>query len=182
VLLEPTPSQTVGPFFSIGLSRDASSRHLVEPGTPGSIRIHGRVLDGAGNPVNDSVLEIWQPDPEGLYRTPASDGFTSFGRCGTNDAGEFEFVTLKPGVPSSADGRSQAPHVDVQVFSRGLLKQLRTRIYFPDEVEANAADPLLAAISDPEERATLIARSEGDSLRWDVQLQGEGQTVFLAIV
>ena len=176
---EPTPSQTVGPFFSIGLCRDPGEAHLASPDDPNAIRIRGRVIDGEDNGVNDAVVEIFQPDSSGRYCAQGEDGFSSFGRCGTNDDGEFEFVTVKPGVPP--DSPPQAPHIEVQVFARGLLKQLFTRIYFPDE-EANASDPLLSAIDDPAERETLIARPEGDRvLRFDVRLQGEGQTVFFAV-
>ena len=119
------------------------------------------MIDGDGEPVDDALVEIWQANRHGRYRhpedtreeLPLEDGFTGFGRCPTDAEGRFEFVTVKPGA---ADG--QAPHISVCVFARGLLRHLYTRIYFPDEAEANAADPLLSSIEDEARRATLIAR------------------------
>jgi protocatechuate 3,4-dioxygenase alpha subunit len=164
-----TPSQTVGPFFAFGLHDRAE---VVPPDAPGALRIRGRVLDGAGEPVDDAMVEVWQADDTGAYR-----GDFGFGRCGTNEEGGFELVTVKPG---RVDG--QAPHVNVHVFARGLLKQVATRIYFPDEAEANAADAVLASLPDDEARATLVAVPEGDgSLRFDVHLQGERETAFFAL-
>jgi protocatechuate 3,4-dioxygenase alpha subunit len=156
-----TPSQTVGPYFAIGLCREPQSELV--PGGP--VRIAGRVLDGADEPVTDAVVELWQP----------GDGRTLWGRSGTDEHGGFEFVTEKP---AAADG--DAPAIDVLVFARGLLKHLATRIYFPDEANANAADPVLASL-DPGDRETLVARADGDALRFDIRLQGERQTVFFAI-
>jgi protocatechuate 3,4-dioxygenase, alpha subunit len=146
-----TPSQTVGPFFSIGLCRSRQSE--VVPG--GSLRIVGRVLDGAGEPVPDAVVELWQQGHEG----------TSWGRCGTDAEGRFEFVTERP-----PDGV-----VDVMVFARGLLRHLFTRCYFP-----GASDEVLEAL-EPERRETLIARDEDGALRFDVHLQGARETVFFAV-
>jgi protocatechuate 3,4-dioxygenase, alpha subunit len=156
-----TPSQTVGPFFAIGLLREPQNE-LVRGG---SIRIVGRVVDGLGDPVPDALVELWQP----------GDGGTRWGRCGTDQAGEFSFVTEKP---PAADG--EAPAIEVMVFARGLLRHVATRMYFPDEAEANAADRLLTAL-EPGERETLVARDEGAGLRFDVVLQGERQTVFFAV-
>ena len=181
--LERTPSQTIGPFFHDALiDRDRSE--LVSPDHPSAIRISGAVYDGAGEAVTDAMVEIWQADPAGHYDDPeAGDspqheaGFTGFGRSGTV-SGEFSFVTLKPGPVPGPDGRPQAPHVMVSIFARGLLKPLVTRIYFPDEREANAADPVLSSIEDRELRNTLIASDEGGALRFDVRLQGEDQTAF----
>jgi protocatechuate 3,4-dioxygenase alpha subunit len=178
-----TPSQTIGPFFHDALlDRDRSE--LVSPDHPSAIRIVGAVYDGAGEVVLDAMVEIWQADPTGRYDDPEAgdspqpeDAFTSFGRSGTV-SGEFSFVTLKPGPVPDPDGRLQAPHVMVTVFARGLLKPLVTRVYFPDEGEANAADPVLSSIEEPELRNTLIARDEGGALRFDVRLQGEDQTAF----
>ena len=182
-----TPSQTIGPFFHFALlDRDRSE--LVPPDHPDAVRIMGTVYDGAGEPVPDAMVEIWQADPSGRYDHPADDGegppsgrdLTGFGRCGTDEGGSFSFVTLKPGPVPGPDGASlQAPHLVVSVFARGLLKRLVTRVYFPDEGEANARDPVLSSVEDPELRRTLVAEEEGDALRFDVLLQGEGQTAFL---
>ena len=111
---------------------------------------------------------------------PLEEGFSGFGRSGTADDGSFEFCTLKPGRVPMPDGRLQAPHIVVGVFSRGLLKRLVTRLYFPDEVEANNADPVLSELDD-RERATLIARPENGALRFDIRLQGDGQTTFFLV-
>ncbi len=177
-----TPSQTVGPFLSIGLTW--TDGHLVVPeGTPGAIRISGVVTDGAGAPVPDGVIETWQADPDGRFdhpddpRGPSGSGFRGFGRCPTDGEGRYQIVTLKPG----AFGDGQAPHIDVTVLARGLLDRVVTRIYFPDEAEANAADPLLSSLP-PERAATLVAEQAGaGELRFDIRLQGEGETVFLQI-
>ena len=173
--LEPTPSQTVGPFFSLGLCSRPSSE-LVGLDAEGAVRIVGRVLDGAGEPVNDAMVEIWQADAEGRY-----GGELGWGRCGTGQDGGFSFVTVKPGGVSAPNGLAQAPHLTVLVFSRGLLKPVLTRMYFPDEEEANAGDPVLSAIPDPVDRATLVAVREDGVLRFDVRLQGERQTTFFAV-
>jgi protocatechuate 3,4-dioxygenase alpha subunit len=133
------------------------------------------------------MVEIWQADREGRYDSPTDDrddldeDFSGFGRSGTDESGEFSFWTLKPGPVPGPDGQVQAPHVMVSVFARGLLKRLVTRIYFPDEEEANAGDPVLSSIEDQELRSTLIARDEGDSLRFDIHLQGDGQTAFFEL-
>ena len=170
-----TPSQTIGPFFHDALlDRDLSG--LVPPDHPSAIEIKGAVYDGAGEVVTDAMVEIWQADPAGRYDEP-EDGFTGFGRSGTV-SGEFTFVTLKPGAVPGPEGRPQAPHVMVRVFARGLLRPVVTRIYFPDEERANTADPVLSSIEDRALRSTLIARDEGDALRFDVRLQGVGQTAF----
>ncbi|MGI5128535.1 protocatechuate 3,4-dioxygenase subunit alpha [Pseudonocardia sp. CA-107938] len=174
-----TPSQTVGPFLSIGLTWPG--RHLVVPeDAPGAITITGVVTDGAGAPLPDAVVETWQADPEGRFDHPddprgaSGTGFTGFGRALTEPDGSYRIVTVKPG----AIGDGQAPHIDVSVLARGLLDRVVTRIYFPDEETANAADPVLAAV--PEERRhTLVAVAEGPGvLRFDVRLQGDGETVF----
>jgi protocatechuate 3,4-dioxygenase, alpha subunit len=182
---EPTPSQTIGPFFHDALlDRDRSE--LVSPDHPEAIRIDGTVYDGEGEPVSDAMVEIWQANRAGRYNHPADDredlpldeNFSGFGRSGTGEGGEFSFSTVKPGPVPGPDGQLQAPHVMVSVFARGLLARLVTRIYFPDEQEANAADPVLSSIEDRELRRTLIARDEGDALRFDIHLQGDGQTAF----
>ena len=171
----PTPSQTIGPFFSFALPREGGEQ-AVDPDAPGAVRIEGQVLDGEGAPVPDALLEIWQAGPDGRY----ADG-AGFARCPTDAEGVFHFVTVKPGRVSAPDGRAQAPHLNVIVFARGLLRHLPTRMYFPEEAEANAADPVLSAIEDPAARATLVARNEDGILRFDVHLQGEAETVFFAV-
>jgi protocatechuate 3,4-dioxygenase, alpha subunit len=169
-----TPSQTVGPFFSFGLC-DRETNMVVPEGSEGAVRIAGRVLDGAGEGVPDALVEIWQADRGGVYRTDFG-----WGRSGTDGDGTFAFVTVKPGAVALAAG-ILAPHLTVLVFARGLLKPLLTRMYFPDERAANAADPVLAAILDETERASLVAVSGPDGLRFDIRLQGERQTAFFAL-
>ena len=168
--LSPTPSQTAGPFFSFGLC-DRRANELVEPDAAGAVRLAGTVLDGAGDAVPDALVEIWQADAEGSHR----DGF-GWGRCGTDEQGRYEFVTVKPGPV-----QGQAPHLSVLVFARGLLRPVLARMYFPDEVDANGSDPVLAALDDAADRATLVAVPEADGLRFDVRLQGDGQTAFFAL-
>jgi protocatechuate 3,4-dioxygenase, alpha subunit len=175
----PTPSQTIGPFFHDALL-DEDRSALVAPDHPRAIRIEGTVYDGAGDPVPDAMVEIWQADPAGRYDHPDED-FSGFGRSDTVDGGSFSFVTVKPGPVPGPDGETQAPHVMVSVFARGLLKRLVTRIYFPDEGAANASDPVLSSIEDPEHRGTLVARDEGGALRFDIRLQGKNQTAFFEL-
>lgn len=178
-----TPPQTIGPFFH-GLLRE-EQQALAGPQTPGErIRIEGVVFDGNRDPVPDAAVEIWQADAEGRYRHPADrpageDGFTGFGRCGTDDGGRYWFETIRPGPVPGPDGH-QAPHINVAVFARGLLHHLCTRLYFEGDA-ANGADPVLSRIPEPR-RATLIARRSDASgktvYRFDVILQGDGETVF----
>lgn len=175
--LPPTPGQTVGPFFHYALPYDGDSE-LVPPGTPGSVRLSGLVLDGAGDPVPDALIEIWHPDPAGrVIRAPGSlhrDGhtLTGFGRAATDRAGRYTFTTLPPG--SVAPGR--APYVAMAVFARGLLHRLLTRCYLPGP-EAGV-DPFLASV-EASRRATLVAREDELGYVFDVRLQGEDETVFL---
>lgn len=184
----PTPSQTVGPFFDIGLP-DAGQNQLVSADEPDAIAIEGIVFDGEGTPVVDALVEIWQANPAGRYNHPQDDRagppiderFTGFGRCGTDDSGRYRFVTLKPGPVPGQDGSMQAPHIEVSVFARGLLKRLVTRIYFADEGEANLQDPVLAAIEDSGRRSTLLAAEEGGGYRFDIHLQGERETAFFDV-
>jgi protocatechuate 3,4-dioxygenase, alpha subunit len=205
VSLPLTPSQTAGPFFGIGLPWP-DGPYVVPEGTPGAITIGGTVRDGAGQPVTDAMVETWQADPDGRFAhpddprgSPAAAGFRGFGRCLTDGAGHYQIVTLRPGRLPAVKGESaagivkgepgggrgtggagdfEAPHLDVSVFARGLLDRLVTRIYFPDEQAANEADPVLAAIADPERRATLIAVARAgppDGFRFDIRLQGKGE-------
>lgn len=182
-MLPQTPSQTVGPFFSHALTPSESEARIIasnrladSSGGIASIRIAGCLLDGAGQPVKDGLIEIWQADHQGTY--PDGTGkFRGFGRAATEDAGRFCFYTIKPG--SIAPGH--APHVNVAVFARGMLNHAFTRIYFADEPTANADDPVLATV-DPGRRDTLVAeRVEGDgqpTYAFTIRLQGEGETVF----
>jgi len=154
--LPRTPSQTVGPFYAIGLCRRVDNEL-----DPDGFRLHGSVLDGEGAPVGDAVVEIWDGE--------------RWGRSGTDADGRFSFTVTKP---RTRDG--DAPRFDAYVFARGLLKHQLTRIYFPDEERANAADPVLSSL-DEEERATLVAEQEDGALRFDIRTQGERQTVFFAV-
>lgn len=185
---ERTPSQTVGPFFSLGLPWSAGPE-VVPKGTPGAVWIRGKVLDGHGAPVPDALIETWQADADGLFPQgrnrdagvePAGTdhGFRGFGRCPTDLEGSWAVLTVKPGRVPAADGSPQAPHIDVAAFARGLLNHLFTRIYFGDEEEANATDPVLSKIEDREARATLIARPTEDGYQFDIRLQGDHETVF----
>jgi protocatechuate 3,4-dioxygenase alpha subunit len=160
---------------------------VVPEGTPGAITIIGRLYDGAGSVIPDGMIETWQADPDGRFahpddpRGPVPGGykaFRGFGRSQTELDGSFRIVTLKPGPLPFGDGRMEAPHIDVSVFSRGMLDRSVTRIYFPDEAEANAADPVLEAVP-VQRRQTLIAEPAGEGLlRFDVHMQGEAETVF----
>ena len=167
--LPETPSQTIGPFFAVGLIWP-DGPEVVPAGTPGAVRVGGRVLDGAGDPVADALVETWQAGPAG-----------GFGRCATDAEGRWAVRTVKPGPLPAPDGGVEAPHLEMLVFARGLLHRLVTRIYFPDEAEANAADPLLTSIKDSQVRARLVAAADGDGLRFDIRLQGDQETPFLAI-
>jgi protocatechuate 3,4-dioxygenase alpha subunit len=182
-----TPSQTAGPFLSIGLLDGKIGAALVPEDDPRAIRVRGRLLDGAGEPVIDGLVEIWQANAAGRYAhpidtrndVPLEEGFSGYGRSGTAGDGWFELVTIKPGRVPARDGTLQAPHLVVGVLARGLLKRLATRMYFPDE-EANESDPVLSQLTESE-RETLVARADGGVLRFDIRLQGDGQTVFFLV-
>lgn len=186
-----TGSQTVGPFFAIGLTRDgrpaALSNVLVTSATEGQrIRIEGRVLDGDGSPVPDAMLEIWQANAHGRYNhpldardeVPLDPGFTGFGRAGTDDQGRFWFQTVKPGRVPGPHDTLQAPHILLTVFARGLLNHAVTRVYFSDE-PSSAHDPVLQYVP-VERRQTLVARLNRDDATYtlDIVLQGPAETVF----
>jgi protocatechuate 3,4-dioxygenase alpha subunit len=183
----PTPSQTVGPFFAFGLL-EPPMEEMVSADVPGAIRIEGTVYDGRGEPVPDAMIEVWQAGPSGRYADPQDPrdwlpldrDFTGFGRSGTDSTGRFWFRTIKPGVVPWVDGSPQAPHIEVSVFARGLLHRLVTRIYFPDETEANHTDPLLSSVP-VEIRSTLVAVERDGVLRFDIRLQGEGETCFFQV-
>jgi protocatechuate 3,4-dioxygenase, alpha subunit len=172
--LRASTSQTIGPFLRIGLEWMVIE-DLAPPGTAGErLAIEGRVLDGDGKPVNDAALELWQANSQGEYASP---GFRGYGRSLTDDAGAFRFRTIKPGRVPGPHGKLQAPHLAVTIFMRGLLKQLVTRVYFPDE-PANADDAVLNLVP-AERRATLVAVKRGaGALEWNVVLQGRNETVF----
>ena len=191
--LKQTPSQTVGPFFAYGLTAgqygypysSIASGTIANEDDPGArIRVAGRVLDGAGAPISDAVVEIWQADCQGRYAHPAdgrgsNTGFKGFGRFGTGTDPEnrFRFETVKPGL---VDG-VQAPHLNVIILMRGLLVHAYTHIYFGDEGEANARDPILLSVPE-ERRPTLIAKGymtpSGMAYHLDIHMQGENETVF----
>lgn len=184
--LQATTSQTVGPFFSIGLewlNRD----ELARPGVSGErVTIGGRVLDADGEPVPDALLEIWQANAQGKYAhpddlqdKPVEPGFLGFGRIPTREDGSFRFTTIKPGRVPGPNGKLQAPHIVVSVFCRGLLIRLVTRIHIPGEA-SNAEDFALDQI-EPARRGTLIAKEipgKPGELGWNVILQGANETVF----
>jgi protocatechuate 3,4-dioxygenase alpha subunit len=180
-----TTSQTVGPFFTIGLDW-LNKCDLVGAGVSGErVTIAGRVIDGDGNAVPDALLEIWQANSYGKYAhvednqaKPLEAGFLGYGRTGVDKDGRFSFTTVKPGAVPGVNGKMQAPHIAVSFFARGLLLRLVTRIYFPDEA-ANVEDYVLNLV-EPSRRGTLIAKktSVPASLEWNVVLQGEEETVF----
>ncbi len=185
-----SPSQTVGPFFHIGLIReDENMNVMVNAQTSGErILVRGKVLDGDGEPISDAMLEIWQADANGIYGHPADvkhpdadPAFDGIGRAPTNDGGEYYFETVKPGAIEREGEPTMAPHINFRIFARGMLIHACTRMYFPDQAE-NEADAILQMINDVDRRLTLIAAQEaGDDLptyRFDVVLQGEKETVF----
>ena len=187
MIFPTTPSQTVGPYFAIGLPWPEGP-HAVPAGAPGAFRIAGTVVDGVGVPVPDHLIETWQADPDGRFSdlhghggASEMEGFRGFARYGVEDGdGTFEIVTVKPGAVKEPGGRLQAPHIDVSVFARGMLHRVVTRIYFGDEAEANAADPILARVP-ADRRHTLIAQPEPGGYRFDIRLQGPGETVFFDV-
>jgi protocatechuate 3,4-dioxygenase alpha subunit len=183
--LYATGSQTVGPYLHIGLTW-LVTRSIAPAGVAGErVTVQGRLLDGDGAPVNDGLIEIWQANSHGKYahpddrqKKPLDKRFRGFGRIPTDARGAFRFTTIKPGAVPGPKGRPQAPHLVVTVFMRGLLKQLATRMYFPDD-PANARDPLLALVP-AARRPTLIAKRKSRGvLEWNIVLQGKGETVFL---
>lgn len=179
-----TPSQTIGPFFAYALTPRAyggaelATEQVATDGVAGErIRVEGVVYDGDGAVVIDAMIEIWQADAQGRFNTSGNAGFTGFGRAETTAEGGFHFDTILPGALPGPDGRVQAPHLSVSVFARGLLVRLATRIYFEGE-PGNADDPVLALVP-ADRRDTLIAKRAGPGIfRFDIRLQGEGETVF----
>jgi protocatechuate 3,4-dioxygenase, alpha subunit len=180
-----TAGQTVGPFFGFALPYE-NSADLVPPARADAVRLYGRVLDGAGEPVPDALLEIWQRGPDGAVPTAGGsvrrDGwtFTGWGRSATDAAGEYRFATVAPGVPPAGG----LPFVAMTVFARGLLDRLLTRVYLPapgTDAAAIAADPLLSRLPE-DRRGTLVAVPDDTGYRFDVVLQGHNETVFLDVV
>jgi len=201
--LKETPSQTAGPYVHIGLAPGAAGFSIFErelgwdiagPDAGGErIRIEGLVLDGTGAPVRDALLELWQANAAGIYPHPedprhaeVENGFRGWGRVLTDfETGLWRVETVKPGPVPGRSGRMQAPHVSLWIVARGINLGLSTRLYFSDEPDANAADPLLGIVEQAHRRETLVAtRDESGEIpvyRFDIRLQGEGETVFLDI-
>jgi protocatechuate 3,4-dioxygenase alpha subunit len=187
--LGATPSQTVGPYLHIGLDW-LNTTDLASPGVAGErIVIQGRLLDADRAPIPDGVIEIWQANSHGRYAhpddgrvLPLESGFSGFGRTPTGGNGEFRFSTIKPGRVPATNGQLQAPHIMVNVFARGLLRQAVTRVYFPDD--DHASDPVMASVP-VNRRMTLIARSVAGQVgvfEWNVLLGGDqNETVFFDV-
>ncbi|NNE22260.1 MAG: protocatechuate 3,4-dioxygenase subunit alpha [Rhizobiales bacterium] len=184
-----TPSQTVGPFFALGLTAEQyeyphssiAGPDLTTPDTEGTrITVTGQVFDGNGEPVTDAMIELWQADAAGRYPGQGSNtGFKSFGRAGTgsDDTASFSFQTIRPG----SIGDNHAAHINVALFMRGTLNHLFTRIYFPEDTPDHTRDPVLLAVP-PDRRATLIASLEAANVyRFDIHMQGAQETVFFDI-
>jgi protocatechuate 3,4-dioxygenase, alpha subunit len=185
-----TPSQTVGPFFKPALIA-SGQESLITPKSRGDrITIEGHVLDGDAKPVSDAMIELWQANADGRYDHPddlqeklLDPDFHGFGRAATDERGRFRFYTIKPGSVPGCGSALQAPHINVSIFARGLVKRLVTRIYFPEE-PLNAADAVLNSVA-AERRSTLFARIENANrqgvLQFDIVLQGERETVFFDV-
>jgi len=186
-----TASQTVGPFFHFALDRPDWADLAASGATGEKIRIEGSIRDGDGAPVFDAFLEIWQANAAGRYAhpedrqdKPLDPRFRGFGRVFPDREGAFRFATIRPGRVPGRGNTLQAPHLNVAIFGRGLLKQLATRIYFADQAEANEVDPVLGAIEDPAIRRTLLATPLNSAIptyRFDIILQGDGETAFFDI-
>jgi protocatechuate 3,4-dioxygenase alpha subunit len=192
--LIPTPSQTVGPFFHLGLVRAEWGDLTADNPAGQRIAIEGRVLDGDGAPVSDALIEVWQANAAGRYNhpddrredKPLDPHFRGFGRVATDAQGRFRLVTIKPGPVPGRGNAWQAPHINIVLFARGLLRHLYTRLYFADETAANSGDPLLSSIDDDNARRSLLATrapntQEPPVYRFDIVMQGENETAFLDI-
>jgi protocatechuate 3,4-dioxygenase, alpha subunit len=181
-----TPSQTVGPYLSIGLTW-VDGAYAADAGSEGGFWLRGRLFDGAGVAVPDGMIESWQADPEGGLDSPEDPrgghpfpGFRGYARSSTDPEGGFEIYTRKPGRLPDGTGGLEAPHIDLSVFARGMLDRVITRVYFADETSANASDPVLRSLS-PAQRETLIARPAADGYLFDIHLQGDHETTFFAL-
>ena len=194
--LKETPSQTAGPYVHIGMTPNVYDIQGVTPedlgirvvsdGVKGErITVKGRVIDGGGNPVFDCVVEIWQADSNGIYNSPAEHrsgvdpNFAGWGRQAAGNNGEFSFDTIKPGAVPVAGGGFMAPHISFWIVARGINIGLQTRMYFSDEEAANAKDPVLAKARMIGRDHTMIGKRDGDTVNFDIYLQGENETVFL---
>jgi protocatechuate 3,4-dioxygenase, alpha subunit len=182
-----TPSQTVGPYFTMRLSGEGENVLTLAETVGERIRIEGRVLDGDRKHIEDALVELWQADAAGSYLHAGDRAFTGFGRCASDFAsGAFSFLTIKPGPVPHPNGALQAPHISLTIQARGMLNPTFTRIYFVDETAANAADPVLLSVPEPR-RATLIAERIEDSgsstptYRFDIRYQGDDETVFFDV-
>ncbi|MDP2732610.1 MAG: protocatechuate 3,4-dioxygenase subunit alpha [Hoeflea sp.] len=188
-----SPSQTAGPYVHIGLTpnfcgipgvydKDLGTAMVTDKTKGERITLEGRVIDGGGNPLKDALVEIWQADADGVYRGRAEPEFCGWGRCPADaETGIFRFETIKPGRVTFPDGRLQAPHINVWIVARGINLGLNTRIYFEDEAEANAGDPVLARIEHRDRLTTLIAKGGAGAYSHDIHLQGPQETVFFDI-
>jgi protocatechuate 3,4-dioxygenase alpha subunit len=181
-----TPWQTVGPFFHYALPYE-EGHQVAGAARPGAFTLHGAVYDGEGNPIPDALVEIWQADETGafvdrpgIFAAPTEDGFRGFGRSETDAEGHYWFTTVKPAPVPTADDVPQAPHIAMSVFARGMLRRVVTRVYFDDEPDTNAADPLLADV-EASRSATLVATTDEQGYRFDVRVQGADETVFLDV-
>ena len=198
---ELTPSQTVGPFYAYGLTPNGRAKwdpdgtyswketigdNLITPDVVGDrIRIEGTIYDGDGKPIPDAMLEIWQADGQGRYsndpgsRKLSNAAFKGHGRSACDRDGVFSFDTVKPGAVAGPDGAKQAPHVLFCIFGRGMLRQVYTRMYFDGDA-ANATDPILKLVP-ADRRATLMAKADGNTWRFDIHMQGDKETVFFEV-
>jgi protocatechuate 3,4-dioxygenase alpha subunit len=197
--LRETASQTAGPYVHIGLAPGAAGfriferelgRDIAGPEAAGTrIRVEGGVYDGTGAPVSDVLIEVWQANAAGVYAHPedprcaeVEPGFRGWGRVIPDfQTGLWGFDTVKPGAVPGRSGRTMAPHLNLWLVARGINIGLSTRMYFGDEAEANAADPVLGLVESDERRKTLIAAPTGTTYRFDIRLQGERETVFLDV-
>lgn len=197
-LLKETPSQTAGPYVHIGMTPNAFDIHgviaqdlgvdVIADGVRGErITVTGHVRDGAGMPVSDCVVEVWQADSGGIYNSPAEHrkgvdpNFIGWGRQAADEKGRFAFETIKPGPVPAPGGGLQAPHITFWIIARGINIGLQTRMYFSDEAEANASDPLLRRVAPSGRQGSLIGKREANVVNFDIYLQGDNETVFLDI-
>lgn len=188
--MQPTPSQTIGPFFHLCLPSNETVGWLAGPGAEGdALTLTCRILDAEGAPVDDALIELWQADASGIYNHPGDPrfenhdpAFPGFARAATNAGGECTFETVRPGRVTDDDGAVHAPHINVSIFARGLLKRAVTRAYLDDD-PANATDPVLARVPEQRREGLLARRVSAAPSRWrfDIHLAGERETVFFAI-